>query len=170
MAKTIIVYSPSKRPKDDDLIKIMWNTGGNVTEIAMACRTARGTVYNWIRESPLLQEEMYQIRQSHVDFAEKTMMKRIGGFKEKVAKVVVMETGAEVVDVEQYYPPDSDLIKFFLRTQAKDRGYIERKELTGLNGTALVEGITFNIIATKSPLMNELKNKQGDLPEHIEFK
>ena len=70
------------------------------------------TVRNYAAKYPTVREAINQAREDLKDFAESKLLRRMD---------------------------DDDLtaIIFFLKCQAKDRGYVERQELTGADGAAL---------------------------------
>ena len=70
-------------------------------------------------------KEVKEISEDRKDFAESKLNELING-------VLVEREGAVYKR-----PPCKTSIIFFLKTKAKDRGYIERKEFTGADGTPL---------------------------------
>ncbi len=85
---------------------------GNLTAVAKAFAVSRTAVYNYIERHPSLQ--------SVVDEARETMKDN-----------VVSRFYADCLDPAPQYQTSRI---FFLKTQAKDRGYVERQEVTGKDG------------------------------------
>ena len=81
----------------------------------------RSTPYDWRREDPAFAAEWDGIFESLKDFAESKLHIAIGRGQ-------------------------AWAICFFLKCRAKDRGYVERSEVTGLNGAALAGPPMFQII------------------------
>lgn len=85
--------------------------------VSMACKLtdiSRQTYYNWVDTDPGFVETLSQVKpkQKLIDLAEHGLQRKL-------------------VD------GDITAIIFTLKTLGKDRGYIERNELTGKDGTAL---------------------------------
>lgn len=106
-----MAYTKKKR---EIFIQMFRKTLGNVT---ITCRNTgidRKTYYKWIAKYPDFKEECEYIRNEETgDFCEAALQKRI-------------EAG------------DTVAIIFTLKTRFKDRGYVERQELTGAEGRDLV--------------------------------
>lgn len=95
------------------LIEEIHKYNGNISAVARAFDKSRKWIYQYIKElNPELWEEVIQAREAMKDSAESQLYKNILNGKE------------------------ASLI-FYLKTQAKDRGYIERQEITGAEGGAL---------------------------------
>lgn len=77
---------------------------GNVAAVARAFGTSRKTVHNRINESVTLQDALDQARQTMLDNAESVLYKKV---------------------LEGSTPE----LLFFLKTQGRSRGYVERQEL-----------------------------------------
>lgn len=85
---------------------------GNITNVAKHLRVSRQKLYRYIEEHVSLKAVVEEARESMKDYAESKLFEALGN-------------GAPWA------------ICFFLKTQAKDRGYIERNELTGKDGEGL---------------------------------
>lgn len=78
-----------------------------------ACRSTgvgRTTVYDWIKEDEEFRKAVEEIEQVALDFAESKLHKQISDGN----------TSATI---------------FFLKSKGKKRGYVERQEITGVEGT-----------------------------------
>jgi AcrR family transcriptional regulator len=82
---------------------------GNIAAIARALGVSRGTIHNRIDSSPRLKVELEQARQTMLDHVESALY----------AKVLAGDTTAMI---------------FWLKTQGKRRGWVERTEVTGADG------------------------------------
>jgi len=74
--------------------------------ISLACQQSnigRTTYYMWLKDNPAFKENIENIKESNIDYAESKLMQAI-------------QKG------------NTAAILFFLKTQAKDRGYVERVE------------------------------------------
>ena len=80
----------------------------NMGILTTACRKAdiasRQTIYNWMKSDPEFEQAMKAVLEERKDFAENAMLQKI-------------QAG------------DTACILFYLKTQCRDRGYIERSEL-----------------------------------------
>lgn len=98
--------------KEKEAIEAVKNSFGFVTEIAKKLKCSRTTVYNLMDEYPMMKEARDDERESTKDFAEGKLLQNI-------------KKGKEIS------------LLFYLKTQAKDRGYIERQEFSGPDGGPL---------------------------------
>jgi hypothetical protein len=92
-----------KAISENDVLAVMEKYNGNVAAIARHYGVSRGTVYNRINESIELAEALKDSRESIIDDAEAELYKQI-------------KDG------------NTTALIFFLKTQGKGRGYIERQE------------------------------------------
>ena len=95
---------------------------GNVKAIAARLGINRGTLHRLKKDWPELQEAINEEREALKDHAEG-----------KLAKLIDDENITAII--------------FYLKTQARERGYVERQEVTGADGGALsikVEYANFN--------------------------
>lgn len=86
---------------------------GNIT---LACENVgidRGTYYNWIERDEAFRAEVEAANEVSIDFVENALMKQI---KEGNTTATI----------------------FYLKTKGKQRGYVERQEVTGRDGSALI--------------------------------
>lgn len=93
-------------------------TKGNVAAIARALGTSRGTVWNRIQSSPPLQKLLADARETMLDNAESSLYRA----------VLAGEAWA---------------VCFFLKTQGKSRGYVERQEVSGADGKEVVFRVVY---------------------------
>ena len=92
-----------------DAIKAIRQANGFVSHAAAALGISRTQLYNIVNRHPTVKEALDDSREAMKDFAES---KLFGNIKE----------GKEAS------------IFFYLKTQAKERGYVERVEQTGADG------------------------------------
>ncbi len=90
---------------------------------------SRVTVYNWFKDKPQFKQAYDDIEESIIDLTESQLLNLIKG----IPKFETDEWGAKkfVGWVER---PSEAAIFFKLKTKAKNRGYVERSEVTGNNG------------------------------------
>lgn len=93
-------------------IEALKKTLGNVSKACEAVGIDRSTFYDWVNSDPAFAKAMKDVREKTVDIAETALQKLI-----------------------QEGNPTA--IIFFLKTQAKDRGYREGMEHTGEGGKDL---------------------------------
>lgn len=87
---------------------------GNISAVARSFGVSRRAVYDLLDKHPDLKELVYEQREAWKDDAESELMRQAMEDKNTTALI------------------------FFLKTQAKDRGYIERQEHTGADGGPIV--------------------------------
>ena len=98
--------------KVSEVISAIKEADGYVSKAASILRCSSVTVYNYANRHPTIRAAWDDIRERRHDFVENALHKRIKG-------------GSDTA------------IIFYLKTQAKQRGYIERQELTGVDGDDL---------------------------------
>jgi hypothetical protein len=94
---------------DKQVVAALEKSLGVVSHAASALGTGRSTLSGRIERNPHLQGKLDDIREGWVDIAESKLMELI-------------EKGQPAA------------IIFYLKCQAKDRGYVERQEVTGRDG------------------------------------
>ena len=87
-------------------------TRGNISQAAKRLGVDRSYLHRFINKHPSVKTAVNDAREGMKDFAESKLMEGI-------------EEG------------NTALIIFYLKTQAKDRGYVERQEVTGAEGSKI---------------------------------
>jgi transposase-like protein len=86
---------------------------GNVSMVARTLNVDRTTVYNFMKKHPTVKAKLDEAREKMIDNVEsKLYSKALDG--------------------------DTTAMIFFLKTQGKHRGYVERQEVTGAEGSHIV--------------------------------
>ncbi len=115
------------------LIDSLRKTLGNITGACSRAGVSRGTFYAWLKEDEEFAAEFDVIRnEERKDYLENALYKRC-------------EAG------------DTTAIIFALKTQCKDRGWVERTELTGKDGTSLYNNQPMSIQQAKA-FLQELED------------
>lgn len=94
------------------LLEALHNTSGIISSACRAAGVSRMTYYRYYNEDPEFRERADDIKELQKDFAESLILKK-------------MKDG------------DTTMLIFYAKTQMKDRGYSERKEITGSDGEDL---------------------------------
>ena len=102
-----------KKPDRSTIEKAIVMAFGNLSTAAKSLQVERATLYNWIEQEGL-NEAVQEGRNRRLDFAESMLDK---GMKDGNMTAII----------------------FYLKTQGKSRGYIERQEVTGADGKKLFE-------------------------------
>lgn len=97
----------------EDLLRALANTSGIVASACKAANISRMTYYRWYNEDSDFREKADDVKELQKDFAESLILKK-------------MKEG------------DTTMLIFYAKTQMKDRGYTERKEITGKDGESLL--------------------------------
>ena len=100
------------RYKANQFLEAIDGSGGFITTIAKRVGCDRGTVYNAMDKYATVKQAILDEKDALKDMAENELLRQI-------------KDGNTTATI------------FFLKTQAKDRGYIERQELTGKDGESL---------------------------------
>lgn len=101
-----------KKVKVEDIEPLVHEYKGNVAAIARKFGVSRNTIWKRVQESPNLRAALDDARETMIDNAESKLY-------------------ANVLD------GDMTAIIFFLKTQGRGRGYVERQEITGADGGAI---------------------------------
>lgn len=115
----------------------------------------RSTHYSWIETDEDYRNAVKEVDQVCIDFVESKMYKRINGVTLPENKALVVKGKVKIVEGKKHYPPDSGLIKFFLETKAKHKGYVSRKEITGQEGGPIIK----EVHVIPSPVIEQPKKK-----------
>lgn len=102
-AKGREVQQKNKRRRQDEFLYVMERRLYNITEACRALGIGRRTYYDWMDE-PEFKDRYTELMESRKDFVESALMRNIAN-------------GSS---------PD---IKLFLTTQARDRGYVDMKQV-----------------------------------------
>lgn len=127
----------NKKPSNEQLIELCRVKMGNITDIADSCNVSRQTIYAWLDKDKDLKIAFEQQIESNIDFVESKLFQRIEGYEDKDLYISQYQGDIVSEDIIKHYPPDVTAIIFFLKTRAKERGYVERTELTGKDGEQL---------------------------------
>lgn len=92
-----------------DVLEQLSNCNGIVASACKAAGISRYTFYEWKKTDPDFAEKVEDIMELQKDFAEALILKK-------------MKDG------------DTAMIIFYAKTKMKDRGYVERQEVTGADG------------------------------------
>ncbi len=111
----------------DDVAQKIRDARGNIAAVAQQLHIGRQTLYRYIEAHPSLQPVILEARETMKDMAESVLY----------SKVLAGEPWA---------------VCFFLKTQAKDRGYVERAEMTGKDGESL--SVTTRVVRKASDEAN----------------
>jgi hypothetical protein len=98
------IFQDKKNTKKKKVLEQLRLHKGIVTSACDSSGIHRSTFYAWIDQDDDFAREVKSIKEDAIDFVESRMMKRI-------------EEGSDT------------MIIFFLKTQAKKRGYVERQEV-----------------------------------------
>jgi hypothetical protein len=96
----------------DKIIKAIDDLSGNVSAVARKFQVSRTTLYKYISDHPTVKAALDEAREKMIDNVESTLY----------SKALAGDTTAMI---------------FFLKTQGKSRGYVERQEVTGKDGETL---------------------------------
>lgn len=102
-----------KKPDRSIIEKAIVKAFGNLSTAAKSLSVDRATLYKWI-EQESLEEAVQEGRNTRLDFVESKLDQKINS-------------------------GDTTAIIFFLKTQGKNRGYVERQEITGKDGQKIFE-------------------------------
>ena len=113
MAKNKSIEQRMEKGKEEVLARLS-ETSGIVASACKAAGISRYTFYEWRKNDPDFAEKVDDIIELQKDFCESLILKK-------------MKEG------------DTTMIIFYAKTKMKDRGFVERQEVTGADGSALVQ-------------------------------
>ncbi len=102
-----------KKPERSVIEKAIVKAFGNLSAASKSLGVDRVSLYKWIEQDGL-EQAVIEGRNSRLDFVEGKLDQKIDG-------------------------GDTTAIIFFLKTQGKSRGYVERQEITGADGKKFFE-------------------------------
>ena len=111
--------------KKEKFLTVFRSNVGVIKDTCEAIKISRQTYYNWIKEDESFKNECDIIHDEAIDFVESKLFQNIRGFHE--TDQILGRNGVE--DIKKYYKPDTTAIIFYLKTQGKKRGYIEKTEM-----------------------------------------
>lgn len=98
----------------EDLIQAYKSTMGNVSLAVEKVGLSRTTFYNYMKEDEEFRKACNDIDERNLDFAESQLLKQIRD-------------------------DNTTSLIFYLKTKGKNRGYVERQELTGKDGVKVFD-------------------------------
>lgn len=113
-SKSIEVRQAKREKKKEEFLEVYSQKANNVHLTCKTLGIERGTFYKWLKEDEEFKEKIMNLEEGDIDSAE-TALKR------------------------QILDGNITAIIFYLKTKGKNRGYVERQELTGINGQKLFE-------------------------------
>lgn len=108
------VRQEKREANKDEFLQILEASAGLVATACKKANISRGTYYRWYREDENFAERADDVKEMQKDAAEALILKK-------------MKDG------------DTSMLIFYAKTQMKDRGYVERKELVGKDGQDLIK-------------------------------
>lgn len=105
----------------DKVIQKIGELKGNLAAVARSFGMSRQTLYSYIKDHPTVQRAVEEARETMLDNAESALY-------------------TAVLNGEAW------AVCFFLKTQGKSRGYVERQEHTGEGGGAIVVRIVDEVV------------------------
>jgi hypothetical protein len=109
--------------KKDAMLQALTVSLGNVTEASAAVGMSRETHYAWLKDDAEYNAAVASLKNVALDFAESQLKKLMEG-----AERQALTHDGEIVTIKD--APNTSAIIFYLKTQGKQRGYIERQELS----------------------------------------
>ena len=103
-----------------EFLQILKNKRFNISEACRAFGINRKTFYDWMIADESYKRDYEDIKESAKDKAEDTLYKLVNG---------VAKYDKECNFIDWKIKPDTTALIFYLKTQCKDRGYIEKTEV-----------------------------------------
>ena len=121
------------KQKQNEMVEAMIKYMGVVTTAARSIDIPRSTYYDWMETDPAFKQRILDLREIKKDFVESKLLK-------------LVEDG------------DTAATIFSAKTLLKDRGYVERQEVTPVDsdGNNIQPIININVIRTKKEIDDSL--------------
>ena len=103
-----------RRYKQEEILEAIKKSGGFLTKAAEQLGCTYHTVWNYLKKYKSLQKALEEIKEKQLDFAESKLIGEINA-------------------------SNLTAIIFYLKCKGKDRGYIERHEITGKDGGPITQ-------------------------------
>ena len=116
--KTKKKISPTVAQKKKLLLEALEKSLGVISTAVKKVGISRGTFYNYVEADPDFKKAVQEIEEASIDFVESALLKQI---KEGNTTATI----------------------FFLKTRGKKRGYVERTEVTGVDGSPVIKLVRF---------------------------
>lgn len=124
------------------------------TEMAAPTKMSKKNHYDWIENDDIYRMYFLDLKSEVKDFGESQLHLLMRGTEVKKVTKRFTKEGEVIIEEETYFtPPDKTAVIFFNKTQNKDRGYVERQELT------TPEGIRIEAMA---PIILEVNKPQDE--------
>jgi hypothetical protein len=114
LEKSIEARQQNREKKKQEFLEVYSQKANNIHLTCKAVGIERVTFYKWMKEDNAFRDKITALEEGDIDSAE-TALKR------------------------QILDGNITAIIFYLKTKGKNRGYVERQELTGANGQKLFE-------------------------------
>ena len=109
-------------------------TKANISRSAKAANVSRKTYYNWCHDDPEFAEKATEIIEGTGDFVESKLIGRINA-------------------------DDTTAMIFYCKTKLKDRGYVERSEVTGKDSVPLNSQTIIVVESSVKDMVKKLDNE-----------
>lgn len=124
---------PTTKPSIEQFTHVANACGGILSDIAANFSVTRQTVYNWCEANTEFKQALEDSRERFVDLAESNLRKLVAG-----VPAIEKDENGEKRFAGWIERPSETAIIFTLKTRGKKRGYVERQEVTGADGTELI--------------------------------
>lgn len=114
ISKTEIKMNKTEHKKKA-MLEAMEKSLGVVQEACLIAGIGRTTYYNWMNGDSNFKDEVLSMKDISLDFAESKLFESIEGVWQQGSKDKIYKN-----------PPNVTAIIFYLKTQGKKRGYVER--------------------------------------------
>jgi len=171
---------------EKQIIKALRKEGGLIARAAKVLGYADTFgLYKYIKGNPHIQKVVADIREENLDMVESSLMTKITGREGKIVyhkdnngNFIFDRAGKPIVKKNiKEIAPDLGAICFYLKCLGRERGYIEKLEVSGKNGEPIrtekyihhrIEKVNFNVDAKLGELDKkgqEIKNRLSELKQ-----
>lgn len=117
--------------RKNEILKELENQKGIVSTACNNTGLPRSTFYLWCKEDEEFKALVDDIQEIAIDYVESKLFEKIEGV------YMAGKANEEGQPIVYSLAPSDTAIIFYLKTKGKKRGYIERSELTGVDGSPI---------------------------------
>ncbi len=117
--------------------KQMIRLGASDADLCQFFQIASSTLYKWKLDFPEFKEAIQRSKEEFDEAVEVALYRKATGYTQKSVKIMQYEGQPIEVPFEEYFPPDTASMIFWLKNRQRDR-WKDRIEHTGADGGPLV--------------------------------
>lgn len=131
-------------PKKKKFVECLTGTYGLIAHACIKAKISRQTYYNWLQNDPLFAQVCEDVQEKTYDHVENSLLTNI-------------KKG------------DTTAIIFYCKTKMRHRGYSDKLEISGVNGTPIQTQTNINFLTNEADVDAVMRLKIQAVKEHKEL-